>query len=111
MVLGRRGLYPATALLLARHAGDGFSTRWYICSSGRDLSHGKNRDRTRIHPCDDCFHAVIRLPAETDPARGMQADAQVVIEAFGKNEDVMRACQAGAHEGSGSGLVLARLWV
>ncbi|MDD5188320.1 MAG: hypothetical protein PHF57_08940 [Methanoregula sp.] len=41
----------------------------------------------------------------------MQADAQVVIEAFGKNEDVMRACQAGAHEGSGSGLVLARLWV
>jgi len=28
----------------------------------------KNRDRPRIHRGDDCFHATVRVPAETNPA-------------------------------------------
>ncbi|MFA5378776.1 MAG: hypothetical protein WC455_23695 [Dehalococcoidia bacterium] len=34
---------------------------------------------------------LFRVPAETNP-EGVQADAHVVIEAFGKNEYVMRVC-------------------
>ena len=33
----------------------------------------------------------------------MQADAQAVVDAFGKNEQVMRVCWIGDHEGSGPG--------
>ena len=33
----------------------------------------------------------------------MQADALAVIDAFGKNDLVMRVCRAGDHEGSGPG--------
>ena len=32
--------------------------------------------------------------------RGIQADAQAVVDAFGKNEHVMRVCWACDHEGS-----------
>ncbi len=46
---------------------------------------------TCIHRRDDCFHAAVRRPTETNP-EGVQADAHVVIEAFGKNEYVMRVC-------------------
>jgi hypothetical protein len=56
------------------------------------LSRGQSWDRSGIHPGDECFHAVIRLPAETDPARGMPADAPAVIGKVGKNEKVMRLC-------------------
>ena len=33
---------------------------------------------------------LFRVPAETDPARGMPVDAVAGVDAFGKNEQVMR---------------------
>jgi hypothetical protein len=33
-----------------------------------DLSGWVDGHRSRIYPGDDCFHAAVRLPAETDPA-------------------------------------------
>ena len=45
------------------------------------------------------FMPLFRVHAEIDPA-GDEADALAVIDAFGKNEQVMRVCRAGDHEGS-----------
>jgi len=55
----------------------------------RDLPGWVDGHRPRIHRGDDCFHAAVRVPAEIDPAE-LQADAQAVVDVFGKNEQVKR---------------------
>jgi len=34
-----------------------------------DLPGWVDGHRSRIHPGDECFHAALRIPAETDPER------------------------------------------
>jgi len=66
--------------------------------------------RPRIYRGDDCFHAVIRLPAETDPAGdagGCSGSGRCVREERAGDEGDLDACYryngVGDHEGSGPG--------